>query len=101
MRGRARDRLAWSRPDRAPRLALLLWRSRGCSGAAAEKVGAVPERCPSIRVPYSPPRTQPGLSSVTAPASAVVMTSVACSLKANNISSCAATKNRSESRRRG
>ena len=29
MRGRARDRLAWSRPDRAPRLALLLWRSRG------------------------------------------------------------------------
>ena len=94
MRGRARDRLAWSRPDRAPRLALLLWRSRG-------KVSAVPERCPSIRVHYSPPRTQPGLSSVTAPASAVVMTSVACSLKANNISSCAATKNRSESRRRG
>jgi hypothetical protein len=86
LRGRARDRLAWSRPDRA-----------ACNRGKGRC------RCrvlPSIQTPSSYPCAQAGLSRVE-PASDVAMTSIAYALKANNIGSCATTKNRSESRRHG
>ena len=86
MRGRARDRLARSRPDRAAC-------NRGKGRCRCQY-------CLRSKFLLSYPCAQSGLSSVK-PASDAAMTSITHSLKANDIRSCATTKNWSESRRRG